>query len=75
MHEDPNLAVPTLLGNDATVNMSGSLAFPLLFLSDRSYSCCCGKSWFSAACLRYKYKLRSVCGEAGIFIAVLAIYK
>ena len=49
MHEDPNLAAPTLLGNDATVNMGGSLAFPLLFLSDWSYSCCHRKSRFSAA--------------------------
>ena len=49
MHKDPNLAAPTLLGNDATVNTGGSLAFPLLFLSDQSYSCCCGKSRFSTA--------------------------
>ena len=33
MHEDPDLAAPTLLGNDATVGPGGSLAYPLLFLS------------------------------------------
>ena len=49
MHKDPNLAALTLLGNDETVNMGGSLAFPLLFLSDWSYSCCHGKSRFSTA--------------------------
>ena len=49
MHEDPNLAAPTLLGNDATVNTGGSLAFPLLFLSDQSYSCCHRKSRFTTA--------------------------
>ena len=42
------LAAPTLLGNDATVNMGGSLAFPFLLLSDRSYSFCHGRSKFSA---------------------------
>ena len=44
MHKDPDLAAPTLLGNDATVNMDGSLAFPLLFLSDWSYSFCMGRA-------------------------------
>ena len=43
------LAAPTLLGNDATVNMGGSLAFPLLFLSDQSYSFCHRKSRFTTA--------------------------
>ena len=43
------LAAPTLLGNDAAVNTDGYLAFPLLFLSVWSYSCCHGTSTFSAA--------------------------
>ena len=43
------LAVPTLLGNDATVNMGRSLAFPFLLLSDQSYSFCHRRSKFSAA--------------------------
>ena len=49
MHEDPDLAAPTLLGNDSAVNTNGYPAFPLLFLSDQSCSSCHGKSRFSAA--------------------------
>ena len=49
MHKDPDLAAPTLLGNDSAMNTGEYLAFPHLFLSDWSYSCCCGNSWFSAA--------------------------
>ena len=73
MHKDPNLAVPTLLGNDATVNMGGSLAFPLLFLSDQSYSCCCGKSRFSTATMSWvQIQAKRACMvKACIFIAVL----
>ena len=62
MHEDPNLAAPTLLGNDATVNMGGSLAFPLLFLSNWSYFCCHGKSRFSTATMSHTNKYSVVCG-------------
>ena len=47
------LAAPTLLGNDATMNMGGSLAFPFLFLSDQSYSFCHRKSKFSAATMSH----------------------
>ena len=32
MHEDPDLATPTLLDNDSAVNMNGYLTFPLLSL-------------------------------------------
>ena len=53
MHEDTDLAAPTLLGNDAAVNTGRSLAFPLLFLSDWSYSFCHGKSRFSAATMSW----------------------
>ena len=76
MHKDPNLAAPTLLGNDATVSMGGLLAFPLLFLSDWSYSCCHGRAGSALPpYLRYKYKLSGMYGLASIFIAVLVIYK
>ena len=47
------LAAPTLLGNDATVNMGRSLAFPFLPVSDWSYSFCHGRSKFSAATMSH----------------------
>ena len=64
MHEDPDLAAPTLLGNDATVNTGGSLAYPLLFLSDQSYSCCHRKSRFSTATMSWVQRQAKVgmCG-------------
>ena len=63
------LAAPTLLGNDATVNMGRSLAFPFLLLSDRSYSFCRGRSKFSSATMsRIQISntllLLLVCGKA-----------
>ena len=56
------LAVPTLLGNDATVNTGGSLAFPFLLLSDQSYSFCCGRSKFSAATMSHIQIINTLCG-------------
>ena len=47
------LAAPSLLGDDATVNMGGSLAFPFLLLSDQSYSICHRRSKFSAATMSH----------------------
>ena len=78
MHEDPNLAAPTLLGNDATVNTGGSLAFPLLFLSDWCYSFCCGKSRFSTATMSHiqtsnTHVLLLACGKA--FYCCAPMYK
>ena len=69
------LAAPTLLGNDATVNMGGSLAFPFLLLSDQSYSFCCGRSKFSAATMSHIQISNTLCGYCWCvvkpFIAVL----
>ena len=64
MHEDPDLAAPTLLGNDATVNMGETLALPLLFLSDQSYSCCCMGRAGSVLppCLRVQIQAKSMYG-------------
>ena len=72
------LAAPTLLGNDATVNMGGSLAFPFLLLSDQSYSFCCERSKFSTATMSHIQVSNTLVGYCWHvvkpFIAVLMLY-
>ena len=66
-------------GNDATVNMGGSLAFPFLLLSDQSYSFCHRRSKFSAATMSHIQISNTLVGYCWCvvkpFIAVLMLYK
>ena len=59
MHEDPNLAAPTLLGNDATVNTGQILGFSFFSFSLTSLISFAvgGASSLLPPCLVYKYKL------------------
>ena len=58
MHEDPDLAVPTLLGNDATVAQVDPWLFLFSFSLTSLIAVAVGRAGSPLPpCLRYKYKL------------------